>query len=114
MKTHTELLTELIEAVYALPPNASLIQLIALQMKAAEIKGQMMVTCDHCPFAQLDATAPQPDADGWVVNTGVDPDCVISAWKLKSGFEGNVKRSSEDFDWGPNWDRSTITHYKPA
>jgi hypothetical protein len=41
MKTHTELLNQLIAAVYALPLGASAKETHPLKMLAAEIKGQM-------------------------------------------------------------------------
>jgi hypothetical protein len=60
MKTHTELLTDLIDALYAAPIT---VETHPLKMLAAEIKGQMMATCEHCdapPFTQPDYTTTQP------------------------------------------------------
>jgi hypothetical protein len=87
MKTHTELLNQLIDAVYALP-FTTFKEAHDLQMLAAEIKGQMMAACENCdspPFAQPDYATNQPDADGWIENTGVNPQCLIIGIKVKDG-----------------------------
>jgi len=108
MKTHKELLTELIDAVYALPISPSIKEVHDLQMQTAEIKGEMLATNP----LQNETPSPQPDADGWVVNTGVKPECEISAVKFKSG--GIEETTDKNWHW-PIVDESfCITHYKPA
>jgi hypothetical protein len=118
MKTHTELLNQLIDAVYALP-FTTFKEAHDLQMLAAEIKGQMMAACENCdspPFAQPDYATNQPDADGWIENTGVMPECDISAIRL---HDGEVIKVANDKHWAwgmksPNPEEFIITHYKPA
>ena len=108
MKTHTELLTELIEAVYA---SELTLATHPLKMITAEIKGQMMATCDHCdskPFTQPNYST--PDADGWVENTGVIPDCEY----LIIRFADKSETKFPVVSCGYNWENPYITHYKPA
>jgi len=111
MKTHTELLTELIEAVYALPISPSIKEVHDLQMKAAEIRGQMLATNP----LQNETPSNQSDDDGWIENTGVMPECEISAYRY---FDGEVVVTC---DKSRGWDALTannksfvITHYRPA
>jgi hypothetical protein len=89
-----------------------------LQMLAAEIKGQMMAQLP--PMMTLDTetgkVTPTPDADGWVENTGVMPECDISAIRL---YDGEVVKVANDKHWAwgmksPNPEEFDITHYKPA
>jgi len=142
MKTHTELLNQLINAVYALP-FSTFKEAHDLQMLAAEIKGQMMNcgTCDGsqsidsggvtpwgkginiaCPEclsrsrkAEI-AQKPTPDADGWVENTGVMPECDIVAIRFHDGEIAKVK-NDKMWAWhmkSPDPEKLDITHYKPA
>jgi hypothetical protein len=127
MKTHTELLNQLIDAVYALP-FSTFKEAHDLQMLAAEIKGQMMVQLP--PMMTLDTetgkVTPTPDADGWVENTGVMPECDISAIRWYCGEVINVANDKhwawemklpEHWAWGlklPSPEKFHITHYKPA
>ena len=83
MNTHTELLNKLIQAIYDTPPCYETYRLAVL---AAEIKGQMMATCEHCdtpPFRQPDYTTPQPDSDGWIENTGEVPKVDIESIRFR-------------------------------
>jgi len=110
MKTHTELLTELIDALYTAPIT---VETHPLKILAAEIKGQMMAQLP--PMTTLD-TIPQPDSDGWIENTGVMPECDISAIRLHDGEVVNVV-NDKAWSWGmksPNPEEFDITHYKPA
>ena len=120
MKTHTELLTELINAVYALPLDAKLKQIHDLQMLAAEIKGQMMAhplfTMDTLKIDGLtDEDCVMPDSDGWIENTGVDPNCRISKLKFHDGEVSRINdANSNQFIWRITDNIDAITHYKPA
>lgn len=110
MKTHKELLTELIEAVYALHISPTIKEVHDMQMKAAEIRGQMMATKP----LQNETPSTQLDADGWVENTGVDPECMVALWKTRDGYKSSGKASESKFlNWG-ECKGNTITHYKPA
>lgn len=91
----------------------------AAQMLAAELKGAMQaqtelddihpITCDCAKCVPNETT---PDADGWVENTGVMPDCEISAIKYKSG---RIEETTEkDWHWTLRNEFYDITHYKPA
>lgn len=85
----------------------------AAQMLAAELKGAMQSTCDHCdapPFTQPDY--PTPDADGWVENKGVDPKCKISAVKVSGKIHKYNSVDSAVFAWEKEY--SNMSHYKPA
>jgi hypothetical protein len=101
---HTELLDQLIDAVYALP-FTTFKEAHDLQMLAAEIKGRMQ------------ASEPTtPSDDGWIENTGVMPECDISAIRL---HDGEVIKVANDKHWAwamksPNPEEFSITHYKPA
>jgi hypothetical protein len=118
MKTHTKLLNQLIDAVYALTLDAKLKQIHDLQMLAAEIKGRMRATCEHCdtpPFTQPDYST--PDDDGWIKNTGKNPQCAIAKVKFRDGNEdGNEDGYPESitYDWSIKNENRDITHYKPA
>jgi hypothetical protein len=62
------------------------------------------------------ATTQQPDAGVWIENTGVMPECDISAIRL---YDGEVVKVANDkaWSWGmksPNPEVFDITHYKPA
>ena len=78
----------------------------AAQMLAAELKGAMQ--------AQGAPQKPTPDADGWIENCGVDPKCMITAWRLKDGHALHRLRDSRELCWRLNLMDATITHYKPA
>ena len=61
-------------------------------------------------------TTPQPDADGWIENTGVMPECEISAIRFHDGEIIEVK-NDKIWSWGMklnNLEKFHITHYKPA
>jgi hypothetical protein len=116
MKTHTELLNQLIDAVYALP-FTTFKEAHDLQMLAAEIKGQMMAQLP--PIMTLDTETgkltPTLDADGWIENTGVNPQCLIIGIKVKDGrFTQEVRYSVPQNSLDLNFSESYITHYKPA
>jgi hypothetical protein len=86
----------------------------AAQMLAAELNGAM-----HAQIIGDDQSAPQIDtptldADGWVENCGVDPKCMITAWRLKDGYELHRLRDSRELYWRLDSLNSTITHYRPA
>jgi hypothetical protein len=120
MKTHTELLNQLIDAVYALP-FTTFKEAHDLQMLATEIKGQIMAACEHCdspPFAQSDYATTQPDADGWIKNTGVMPEIEVLELRFRDGHICNDPAPKTQYRWhfanncqDPSVD---ITHYKPA
>jgi len=102
---HTELLNQLIAAVYALPLGANSKEIHDLQMFAAEIKGRMLAS----------EPTPQPADDGWIENTGAAPK-TLSMVKLRNGdiHEGN---NPLDFDFELSARKNNsydITHYKPA
>lgn len=91
------------------------------QMLAAELKGAMQaqtelddihpITCDCAKCVPLQ---PTPDADGWVENTGVDPQCMIIGIRItndKKPCEFNNPMTSTGYFWRK---QSGITHYKPA
>lgn len=89
------------------------------QMLAAELKGAMQaqtelddihpITCDCAKCVPLQ---PTPDADGWVENTGIMPECEISAIKYKSG---RIEETTEkEWHWRLGNAFYTITHYRPA
>jgi len=107
MKTHTELLTELLDAVYAVPCMANTAEIRKVQMRAAEIRGQMLATC-------ATTTEPQPDADGWVENTGVVPKCEIKAIRFHNGDIENTADKVWAWDFLDTNTACHITHYKPA
>jgi hypothetical protein len=86
MKSHTDLLNTLIDALYAAPPSP---EIHRYQILAAEIRGEMQAT-----------------DDGWVENTGVMPECEIIPTSRKQ--ECNWLFSSHLADRV-----SDITHYKP-
>lgn len=95
-----QLLDKLITELTA---NASL-NLHAAQMLAAELKGAMQAQ---------DAPQPTPDADGWVENTGADPNCEFAAVKFVDGSVitkdvAPYPMHKKNFLW------SAVTHYKPA
>jgi hypothetical protein len=74
MKTHTELLNQLIDAVYALPLYLRQKEIHGLQMLAAEIKGQTMAhplfTMDTLKIDGLtDEECGIPDATNHYENT---------------------------------------------
>ena len=84
----------------------------AAQMLAAELKGAMQ--------AQDAPRKPTPDADGWVENTGVMPECEIASLKFRDGsiyvVVDEKSMDKNDFRWTfssyvPHRD---ITHYRPA
>jgi hypothetical protein len=116
MKTHTELLNQLIDAVYALP-FTTFKEAHDLQMLAAEIKGQMMAQLP--PMMTLDTetgkVTPTPDEDGWIENTGLNPQCLIIGIKVKDGrFTQEVRYAVPQNSFDLNFSESYITHYKPA
>jgi hypothetical protein len=118
MKTHTELLNKLLDAVYALPLDAKLKQIHDLQMLAAEMNGIMMSQLP--PMMTLDTetskVTPTQDADGWIENTGVMPECDISAICFNDVDIIEVKNDKQ-WAWGCKMSDSEkfhITHYKPA
>ena len=77
----------------------------AAQMIAAELKGAMQ--------AQDAPQKPTPDADGWVENKGVDPECMI--WGVKFHDNEGSKYESPSLSTGFHWGKEGgITHYKPA
>jgi len=95
-----QLLDNLINELTTLDPSIRI-----AQMLAAELKGAMQ--------AQDAPQKPTPDADGWVENTGVMPECEISAIRF---CHGGIEYVS-DKKW--SWDLTrngifTITHYRPA
>jgi len=113
MNTHaTNLLTQLIDGLYNAKPTPDL---HAFQMLAAELKGAMQA--DTPPFYQPEyvdkPSEPTPDADGWVENTGVMPECNIKAIKYR---DGDVVATTSKL--GARWlvinSEGDITHYKPA
>ena len=114
MKTHTELLSELIAVLYAAPIT---VETHPLKMLAAEIKGQMMAQLP--PMMTLDAEAskvtPTPDAGVWIENTGVMPECDISAIRY---FDGEIWHGCDkERGWHvkrANNKSFVITHYRPA
>ncbi len=140
MKTHTELLNQLIDAVYALP-FSTFKEAHDLQMLAAEIKGKMMNcgTCDGsqsidsggftpwgeginiaCPEclsrsrkAEI-AQKPTPDEDGWIENTGKKPNCEVKAVRFANGNTEFEKSAIIWLTWELYDGKFTITHYKPA
>ncbi len=57
---------------------------------------------------------PTPDADGWVENNGVDPECMIAEWRLMEGYELHHLRDSRELCWRLDLLNATITHYRPA
>ena len=90
------------------------------QMLAAELKGAMQaqtelddihpITCDCAKCVPLQ---PTPDADGWVENTGADPNCEFAAVKFVDGSVitkdvAPYPMHKKNFLW------SAVTHYKPA
>jgi len=119
MNTHaTNLLTQLIDGLMNAKPTA---ELHAHQMLAAELKGAMQaqaeiddyhpITCD-CAECVPSNDKPTPDADGWTENTGVMPECEISAIKYKSG---RIEETTEkDCHWTLEDRLYSITHYRPA
>jgi hypothetical protein len=120
MKTHTELLTNLIAAVYALPIDALEKEIHDLQMLAAETKGQMMAQLP--PMMTLDTetgkVTPTPDEDGWIGNTGVMPEIEVLELRFRDGYICNDPAPKTQYRWhfanncqDPSVD---ITHYKPA
>jgi hypothetical protein len=117
MKTHTELLNQLIDAVYALP-FSTFKEAHDLQMLAAEIKGQMMAhplfTMDTLKIDGLtDEECGIPDADGWIENTGEMPECEIKAIRFANGKERDVLNAAS-WIWKNHTGEYSITHYKPA
>ena len=126
MKTHTELLTNLIAAVYALPIDALKKEINDLQMLAAEIKGRMM-NCGTCDGAQsIDsggvtpwgeginiacpeclsrsrkaeiAQKPTPDSDGWINNTGVMPEIEVLELRFRDGHICNDPAPKAQYRW---------------
>jgi hypothetical protein len=91
-----------------LTDNASS-NLHAAQMLASELKGAMQ--------AQDAPQKPTPDADGWVENSGVDPNCMIAAYKVANGSVCCLSRPFKSFLYP--WSLAdihdyTITHYRPA
>lgn len=113
MKSHTELLNALIDALYKAPLSK---ETHDIKMLAAETRGQMMATCDHCdtpPFTQPDYATPQPDADGWVENTGVIPKCEIKAIRFRGGDITNTADKVWAWDFLGTETDYHITHYKP-
>jgi len=108
MTTHTELLNQLIAAVYALPLGANSKEIHDLQMLAAEIKGRMQ--------SDTQPSEPTPDADGWVVNTGDRPSRVyLDAIMHKDGKITHL--SGQDrlpILWIWDTENTTIAKYKPA
>jgi len=78
----------------------------AAQMLAAELKGAMQ--------AQDAPQKPTTDADGWVKNRGVDPNCMIAAWRFIDGHELHHLMDSRELSWRLNLIDSDITHYRPA
>jgi len=107
----------------------------AAQMLAAELKGAMKaqtiedgqsdpqidtptpdadmhpITCD---CAECVPNEPAPDADGWVENTGIMPECEISAIKYKSGRIEETTEKERHWRLGKAFYKNKITHYKPA
>lgn len=89
------------------------------QMLAAELKGAMQASPEFTldtlkieGLTEADCAEPTPDADGWVENTGVMPECEISAIKYKSG---RIEETTEkDWHWTLEDKFYDITHYKPA
>ena len=77
------------------------------QMLAAELKGAMQ--------AQDAPQKPTPDADGWVENTGIAPDCIYIEG-LRFANYSEKKLSGNDRRPGVwSWHlKNHITHYKPA
>ena len=122
MKTHTELLNQLIAAVYALPLGANSKVIHDLQMLAAEIKGRMMAQLP--PMMTFDTetgkVTPTVDSDGWIENTGVMPECEVVEIKFRGAARGFEISPSAKYNY--RWHSATdsqftpgdITHYKPA
>jgi hypothetical protein len=118
MKTHTELLT----LMTMLAQNALACTDHAERMKLAQELGALKYQIEQlecAKFAPLEAafiTQSTPDADGWIENTGVMPECDISAIRLHDGEVINVA-NDKAWSWGmksPNPEVFDITHYKPA
>lgn len=113
MNTHAEnLLHALIDGLMNATPTT---ETHPLMMLAAELKGAMQATCDHCetpPFTQPDY--PTPDADGWVENTGVMPECEIKALRFYDGVAIDTCDKLWSWDLMGNDTKFHITHYKPA
>jgi len=103
MTAHTELLTDLIAAVYALPLGASAKEIHDLQMLAAEIKGRMLAS----------EPTTQPADDGWIENTGVMPECEIKSIRFANGKERDTL-NADSWTWDNHTGEYSITHYKPA
>ena len=80
----------------------------AAQMLAAELKGAM-----QAQDAPTQPITPTLD-DGWVENTGVDPECVILSCKMASGHILNEKMYSGSMNWKLGIGLGTIIHYRPA
>jgi hypothetical protein len=102
MKSHTDLLNTLIDALYDAPPSP---EIHRYQILAAEIRGQMSVTA--------------ADTDGWIKNTGAAPEGEILELKFRDGST-YVKRlgkgmGKNDFRWAfsSHTPHRDITHYKP-
>ena len=127
MKSHTILLNQLINALYAAPLSP---EIHPYQILAAEIRGQMGViadddahhiTCDcyKCVPTATMTNASVADSDGWVVNTGVMPECDVSSIRHRNGLEV-LCGSKTGFEWAfagspdvAHASRYDITHYKP-
>lgn len=129
MNTHaTNLLHALIEGLYNAKPTP---ELHTFQMLAAELKGAMQAQAiDHGQSDPLPTqiVTPTPDADGWVENTGVMPECEIASLRFATGEEAKLSgddRQPSLWRWrrdkepqnAPTWTwgaEDHITHYRPA
>lgn len=110
MNTHaTNLLHALIEGLMNATPTP---ELHAHQMLAAELKGAMRAKAIEDGQSDPQIDKPTPDADGWVENSGVDPNCMIVGLKTASGHDRKyaIPLSSASYEW----ESKKITHYLPA
>ena len=100
MKSHTDLLNTLIDALYAAPPSP---EIHRYQILAAEIRGRM------------GGSDPEPERagdDGWIKNTGKNPQCAIAKVKFRDGSEDTYPNPI-GYDWTITNSNGDITHYKP-
>lgn len=106
MKSHTELLIALIDALYEAPLSK---ETHDLKMLAAETRGQMVDESD----SKREAAIENLMIDGrWIANTGTRPECELATVRFANG---KTEPASNQLllSWGFGHGDYNITHYKP-